>query len=110
MNAFNPTKSYHGSETVKHGRLRGATDTDYFYFFCPKCPDNQMLRILDYNVLKEKAHNEYNDLMTPRAAQSFIIAFKLNCQQCGMTDFVKISNIGWQGGVHSEALQKNRKT
>lgn len=109
MSAFNPNKSYHGSEAVERGRLRGATDTDYFYFFCPKCPDDQMLRILDYVVLNEEAYNEYNDLMSPKAAQAVTIAFELHCQQCGLTDFVKVSNIGWQGGAHSEALGKRRK-
>ncbi len=43
----------HGTEAVQSGRLRGATDaTDYFYFFCPTCPGDHLLRILDYRFTR----------------------------------------------------------
>lgn len=50
MPKFNKGKAYHGSESVMNGGLKGSTDTDYFYFFCPKCPDQEIMRVLDYEV------------------------------------------------------------
>jgi hypothetical protein len=45
----------HGSEMVMSGNLRGATDaTDYFYFFCHRCPNDRLLRVLDYRVTREE--------------------------------------------------------
>ena len=42
--------------------MRGATDvTEYFYFFCPKCPDDRLLRILDCCFTKDEKGNKYND-------------------------------------------------
>jgi ribosomal protein S27AE len=105
MRKFNGGKAYHGSEAVQEGRLRGATDTDYFYFFCPRCPDDEMLRVLDYEVRADGKENPYNEqLGRPKAARGFILAFKLHCQRCGFTDFTKVGNLGWQGGKHSQAL------
>ncbi len=48
MRKFNHGRPYHGSKSVEHGKLRGATDTDYFYFFCPQCPGEQILRVLEW--------------------------------------------------------------
>lgn len=107
MAKFNGGKAYHGSAEVEGGRLRGATDTDYFYFFCPKCPDSEILRVLDYEVRHEQANNPYNEqLGKPKASKGFVLAFKLYCQRCGFLDFTKIGNIGWQGGKHHEALSR----
>ncbi len=38
MTKFNNGKPYHGSNAVEGGKLKGATDTDYFYFFLSKMP------------------------------------------------------------------------
>lgn len=47
MTKFNKGRPYHGSENIQAGKLVGATgETDYFYFFCPKCADHEILRIL----------------------------------------------------------------
>lgn len=105
MKKFNGGKPYHGSENVSDGKLKGATDTDYFYFFCPKCPESEILRVLDYEVRHEQAANPYNDQLKSKAAKGFTIALKLHCEKCGMTDFVKVSNLGWQGGKHSATLR-----
>jgi hypothetical protein len=105
MAKFNRGKPYHGSDAVMGGKLRGATDTDYFYFFCPKCPDNQIMRVLDYKVQHEQPDNPHNAELSPKAAKGFTLAFKIHCEQCRHTDFVKISNLGWQGGMYEEALQ-----
>ncbi len=104
MQKFNKGKAYHGSESVMNGGLKGSTDTNYFYFFCPKCPDQEIMRVLDYEVRAEHPENPYNTELSPKASKGFTLAFKVYCQKCKHTDFVKISNMGWQGGKHSEAL------
>ncbi len=103
-------KPPHGTDNVMEGRLRGATDvTEYFYFFCPKCPDDRLLRILDCCFTKDEKGNKYNDTYKRKAVRSFIIAFDVTCEECGFRDCVKVSNIGWQGGTHSNALQRHNK-
>ena len=108
MPKFNNGKPYHGSSSVTHGKLEGATDAkDYFYFFCSKCPDRQMMRILEYGEHgQQPPENEYNELCKSKAKYGFTLVFKLHCENCGHSDFVKISNTGWQGGKHSEALKR----
>lgn len=107
MREFNNGEPYHGSCAVEDGGLRGATDiTDYFYFFCPKCPDDYIVRILEYAPHTEESENPYNPETMTYAETGFSLVFKLQCEQCGHTDFVKISNTGWQGGKHSDALRK----
>jgi len=104
---FNNGKPYHGSEAVIDGKLKGATDTsDYFYFFCPHCPDQHIVRILDYTIREHEAQNPYNKSLEKTAKQGFTLALQLYCEECEHTDIVKISNMGWQGGTHSETLRK----
>lgn len=98
MTIFNNGKAYHGSEAVVSGKLKGATgETDCFYFFCPKYPGSEILRILEYGVHSEEAANPYNQGCRSKAKYGFALAFKLHCEKCGHTDFVKILNTGWQG-------------
>ena len=105
MQTFNDRKPYHGSAEVQDGKLRGATDrTDYFYLLCPKCPDERILRILEYGVHDQRTENEYNDECSSKAKYGFTLAFKIHCENCGFGDFVKLSNTGWQGGRHADAL------
>lgn len=107
MPRFNNSKPYHGSETITCGKLKGATgETDYFYFFCPKCPNDEIVRILEYGVHAEEPENPYNELCKSKAKYGFTLVFKLHCDKCGHTDFVKISNTGWQGGNHASILAK----
>ena len=78
MQRFNDGKPYHGSQDVMAGQLRGATvDTDYFYFFCPKCPGSERLEVPEYIVRRDDG-------------DGFVIAFKLHCYKCDFTDFVKV--------------------
>ena len=102
---FNRGKAYHGSSAVTNGKLQGGTDTDYFYFFCPVCEGKQIMRPLDYEVRQEQPDNPYNDQLKSKAVKGFTLAFKLHCEKCNLTDFVKVSNLGWQGGDF-EALNK----
>lgn len=94
---FNNGKPYHGSEDVCDGKLRGQTDTDYFYFLCPKCADNTVLQIQDFKVVRD-GPVLYSPETRLGAKRDFVIAFKLRCHTCNLVDFVKVSNIGWQGG------------
>jgi hypothetical protein len=98
-------KRTHGSERVQSGKLRGATDrTDYFYFFCPHCPGDQMLRILDFKALREEPGSKYNDKCCSKAKRTFGFGFEIFCEKCGFHDYVKVANYGWQGGTHAQAL------
>jgi len=108
ISKFNDGKPYHGSKAVTGGRLRGATDTDYFYFFCPHCAGDEILRVLDYEVRYCSPENDYDNEISPKAASAFVLAMKLYCESCQHTDFVKISNVGWQGGQHLDALKAIR--
>jgi hypothetical protein len=107
MSQFNQGKSYHGSDAVQRGQLKGATDTDYFYFFCSRCPQDRIVRILDYTIKNDSLENRHNDQLpasAPRSLRSFRIVFKFHCDNCGLTDFFKVSNTGWQDGTHAQAL------
>ena len=104
-NKFNHGKAYHGSSAVTDGKLQGATDTDYFYFFCPVCDGKQIMRPLDYEVREEQAGNPYDDQLKSKAVKGFTLAFKLHCEKCNLTDFVKISNLGRQGGDYGNLVK-----
>src|SRR5258707_14664464 len=99
-------KPTHGSDFVCGGGLKGGTDTDYFYFICPRCPDEYMLRILDFEVLLDESGSRYNDKCHSKAKRRFTIRFELFCEQCRLHDCVKVSNDGWQGGKYSLAARK----
>lgn len=88
----------HGTSAISGGNLTGTTDTDYFYFFCPKCRDRQILRILDYAVRLESPGGEHYPDEKPRQARDFVFTLKLYCPKCKLKDLVKIGNVGWQGG------------
>ncbi|MDO8844611.1 hypothetical protein [Methylicorpusculum sp.] len=97
----------HGSESVKNGKLKGATDsTDYFYFFCPKCQGSEILRLLDYKVREEQESNPYDECkeIKSKSAKGFTLQIKLKCEVCKHSDTVKISNMGLQRGDHSKIL------
>lgn len=97
MRKFNDGEPFHGSEEVMYGQLSGATDTDYFYFFCPRCGDTRILQIQDYGIVTD-GPVKYQENARPGAKRDFTIAFELYCPECKLHDFVKLSNIGWQSG------------
>lgn len=107
MTKFNNGKPYHGSSAVQAGKLRGSTDgSDYFYFLCPKCPEDHMLRILEYTEHDKQEENPYNGMVKKPAKQAFTLAFHVTCDNCGFDDFVKLSNSGWQGGKLQSAIRR----
>ena len=99
MAKFNKGKPYCGSYKVNKGKLKGTTDgSHYFYFICPECDDNQIMRVLEYEVSEHKEENEYNEFFKKKATEGFTLAFHIHCEKCGLDDFTKISNIGLQQG------------
>ena len=105
MQDFNEGRPYHGSNEVEHGKLRWATGrTDYFNFFCPICPGDEVMRILEYGEHDRIAENPYNEHFKKKAKYGFTLVFKLHCEKCTHTDFVKVSNTGYQLGQHRELL------
>lgn len=96
---FNNGKSYHGSSAVADGGVTGKTDTDYFYFFCPNCEGEQILRLLDYDVHHSEPKNSYDNEFKSKSSHGFTLVFKVHCEQCNLTDFIKISNLGFQEGT-----------
>ena len=93
MHTFNGGKPYHGSEDVTGGKLRGQTDSDYFYFLCPHCADNTVLQILDFTV-REDGPVRYAPENRPKAKRDFTIVLKLWCRTCHLEDFVKAGRAG----------------
>jgi hypothetical protein len=93
---FNGGKPWHGLE-VQKGNLRGSTDTDYFYFFCPRCGGDQILQILDFEIVKDGPMAYAKD-HRHKAKRDFIIAFQVFCPNCKLVDFFKVSNTGWYDG------------
>ena len=90
MKPFNDGKIFHGSDAVQNGRLTGATDTDYFHFFCPTCPDNERVRLLDCTFVRSDL--DYDDT-AGALKRSFILAFEFVCRKCGHHDFFKVANV-----------------
>jgi hypothetical protein len=89
--AFNNGRPYHGSEEVSGGRLTGATGgSDYFFFRCPKCPDDQIMRVLEYEFRDDAPPKERQEKKRPK--QYFNLVFHLYCPHCQFEDFIKIDN------------------
>ncbi len=86
---------------VERGGLTGSTDTDYFYFLCPKCGE-----VLQHNVLElwEYPPPYPNTKQSP--CQHIVL--EAWCQKCSSRYKFKVSNLGWQGGKlkNSPALKK----
>ena len=63
-------------------------------------------RILEYGEHAREPVNEYNAHCKSKAKYGFTLVFKLYCEKCGHSDFVKLSNTGWQSGKHSQILKR----
>ena len=68
---FNNGKPYHGSREVMRGKLKGSTDTDYFYFYCPLCNGGEIMRILEYEEREKKPVNTYNNRCKSKSKYGF---------------------------------------
>jgi hypothetical protein len=89
--AFNQGKAYHGSSVVYDGKLRGRTGTtDYFFFLCPRCPGEQVMRVLEYEFRNASPPVERYEKKKP--TEHFNLAFHLYCPACQLEDFIKIDN------------------
>jgi hypothetical protein len=65
------------------------------------------MRILEYGEhAPQEPASRYNDDCKNKAKYGFTLAFNLHCENCGYTDYVKLSNTGWQGGSHKESLAR----
>lgn len=73
----------HGTNEVQGGKLEGSTETDYFYFDCPRCGANQYG--LDVELLGIR------DDSGPSHPMARTILLGLNCQLCGLRDLTKIA-------------------
>ena len=62
------------------------------------------MRVLDYAVEMENPDPPHPGLR-PRPAKGFVLAFKLHCQKCGLTDFTRICNLRWQEATQEEAIK-----
>ena len=56
------------------------------------------MRVLEYGVHAREAANPYNEFFKSNALYGFTLVFKLHCEGCGHSDFVKVSNTGLQNG------------
>jgi len=85
--------------------LYGEKDlASYFYFFCPVCPDNEVVRIIDYGINSKMGFNLLNKSYKNKAKVQFTLAFHLVCEKCGHQDYIKISNMGKQTGSSENIL------
>lgn len=107
MTTVNTQHPHDGSGHVEGGGLTGATiDTDYFYFFCPRCPDQQILRILEYSLRDASSEHPYNSEYKVKAKNGFTLEFKAYCEQCKKSDIFKVSNMGLQGVSRYDASKR----
>ncbi|MFC1967754.1 hypothetical protein ACFLV2_03875 [Chloroflexota bacterium] len=88
---------------VERGCLTGSTDTDYFYFLCPKCG-----KILQHNVLELWELPSNNPKVKNTPCQH--VVYEVWCQSCKLGANVKVSNLGWQGGKIEDSPTYSRKT
>jgi len=88
-----------GTEDVRNGELTGTTDTDYFYFLCPKCNDGgtEVMRIINYGNSDDFKFR--TDDGKPKIKKPFHFSFELFCDKCKTHTVVKLTNVnGLLGG------------
>ena len=72
----------HGDE-VMEWRLIGQTDTDYFYFLCPRCEQIMQAEPLKFIRIRK---------------EDYVLQIGLFCIACNLHELVKIGSAGWKGG------------
>lgn len=55
------------------------------------------MQILDFGIVNEGLV-KYAKGDRTNVKKDFTVAFELYCSKCKLHDFVKVSNVGWQGG------------
>lgn len=88
---MNKTKNPKSSSyQIMGGRLRGITDSDYFYFRCPSCKN--ILQITNYETFLNQPPSKEIEETAPAIEKIFIIGLKLHCSSCFFEDYIKITN------------------
>jgi hypothetical protein len=57
------------------------------------------MRILDHGYHEGPSPAVAYPDVSPKQNQDFVLAFKLYCPACNLSDFVKLGNTGHQGGT-----------
>jgi ribosomal protein L44E len=89
---------------VEGGSLVGATSTDHFYFFCPKCNDTHVMQVLNFKTSEIQPVTEKYTKGIDHRKREFKVTFKLFCLKCKSHNDVKVSNTGLQEGTLSDHL------
>lgn len=103
---YNSMIAKYGTDAVKHGKLTGTTDTDYFYFLCPNCDGggSQVMRIIDIGTSDDYKFETDNG--EPKIKKPFHFSFELFCDKCKTHTVVKLTNVnGLLGGSIVEGIQ-----
>jgi hypothetical protein len=82
---------------VEGGGVTGRTDTDYFYFNCPKCQG-----ILQWHVTGFAIGRSYLAAKRELDIPMEHIELEIHCRACHLSGTIKINNDNWQGGRHNE--------
>ena len=99
-----PSKSFGGmycrgvSQIVRNpgvmdGGVRGKTDTDYFYFLCPKCRGVLQWHLLHFFV----GPSDYPE-KRERGIKEEHLRVEIRCAHCKLVGYIKINNDCWQDG------------
>ena len=86
---------------IQDGGLAGSTDTDYFYFLCPKCRGVVQWHLLFF-VSGPSHHKEKEEKNRPAEH----LQFELWCSACKLGGKVKMNNDCWQGGHHVKLAEQ----
>jgi len=87
--------------SVMDGGVMGTTDTDYFYFLCPKCDG-----VLQWQVL---CLVEGMSRVPGRTAPHQHIQLEIWCRDCRLGGTIKLDNNCWQGGqIHTAPIRKTK--
>ena len=66
----------------------------------PNVQINILCKLVDHGLHDAEKENPYSEKfkVKVKAKEGFTLVFKIYRENCKHTDFVKLSNTGWQGG------------